>query len=194
MTTVASPQLAAPYALRRDSMLEPLVYDGVCPELAPRLIEVVLAHSRRERSIGSLNVGGWKSPETFFGWPEPEVAQLARALIGIVGGRPIGWAMVNRPGAYHKRHQHGTAIVTGIYYLDDSATPTVFEVPARARKGERVERLEIEPAVGRLALFPGEMWHEVPVVTDQQRITIAFDVRRLLSKSARIAPRTISRS
>lgn len=163
--------LATVQKLRQDSALEPLVYDGVHADLCPALIDIVLAYSKKLRGIGSLNVGGWKSPESFFKWPEPEVAELERSLVNVLGARPIGWAMINGPGAMHKRHQHRIAILSGVYYLDSSRTVTVFELPDKTK-------LEIEPAPGRLVVFPGELWHSVPVVTDQQRVSIAFDVRR----------------
>jgi hypothetical protein len=171
MMQAAAAQIT-PYQIRRDCTREPLVYDGVHPELCPRLLEIIDAHRATTRArTGSLNVGGWKSPETLFSWPELEIAELARAVIGVVHGKPIGWAMINVPGAVHKRHQHQAAIISGLYYLDWSKTPTLFELPDRTK-------LEIEPAPGRLVVFHAEMWHSVPAVTDQKRVTISFDVRR----------------
>lgn len=165
--------LATIQQLKLDSAREPLLYDDVHPELCPRLVEIILGHmaAAKGRGVGSLNVGGWKSPETFFSWPEDEVRELERALINTLGARPVGWAMVNGLGAVHRRHQHRIAVLSGIYYLDRSRTVTIFELPNKTK-------LEVEPAPGRLVVFPGDMFHSVPVVTDKQRVSIAFDVRR----------------
>ena len=157
---------------------QPIVYDGILPELCPALEQIILARmqSDRGRRTGSINVGGWKSGEDFFLWPDPAVQELRQVIVEMVGARaPVGWAMVNRAGSHHPRHQHRVAILTGIYYVSagsqEAITPTVFE----CEDGE----LEVEPHPGRLAIFRGEMWHRVPIYPGGlPRITIAFDVRR----------------
>lgn len=167
---------------------QPVVFDNVCAELCAALEEVILSRmqSDRRRSAGSLNVGGWKSGEDFFSWPDPAVQTLRQAVIEIVGARaPVAWAMVNRAGSHHPRHQHRIATLSGVYYVSagspDAVTPTVFECPCDgvpARVGDRFE-LEVEPHPGRLVVCRGETWHRVPRYTgDQPRITVAFDVRR----------------
>ncbi len=154
---------------------EPVIVDGFYPELCPALEQVILQHARTDRSTKSLNVGGWKSTEDFFLWPDAAVQVLRQQLVDLGMTRPVGWAMVNREGSHHPRHQHRAAVLTGIYYVtsgsEDAITPTVFECAG----GE----LEIEPHPGRLAIFRGEMWHRVPVYPGSlPRITIAFDLRR----------------
>jgi hypothetical protein len=155
---------------------KPLVFDGVRPELCPALKQIILHRAKGSRSTASLNIGGWKSAEDFFEWPDAAVQDLRRLIVAEVGSsRLVAWAMVNRSGSQHPRHQHRVAILTGIYYVtagsEDVITPTVFE----CSDGD----LEIEPHPGRLALFRGEMWHRVPIYRgDLPRITIAFDVRR----------------
>lgn len=172
-----------------DCREQPVVYDGVRPDLCPALAQVILGRMQRDRGrrIGSLNVGGWKSGEDFFAWTDAPVQEFRRTLVDFVGGeRPlVGWAMVNRAGSQHPRHQHRVAVLTGIYYVAsgsaDAITPTVFECPCDGRipRGEERYELEIEPHPGRLALFRGETWHRVPAYPgDLPRITIAFDVRR----------------
>lgn len=167
---------------------KPLIADGVCPELCPALAEIILGRMQgdRGRKVGSLNVGGWKSGEDFLAWSDGPVQELRQALVEAVWGRSlVGWAMVNRAGSQHPRHQHRAAILTGIYYVTvgnaESLTPTVFECPcdSRALRGTPRYELEVEPHPGRLAVFRGETWHKVPCcVGDAPRITVAFDVRR----------------
>jgi hypothetical protein len=168
------PPPASPYQLKLDSAFEPVIYEDVHLELCPALAEIIFARSATMTSTPSINRGGWKSPETFFSWGDRAIAQLARTLIGLLGARPTGWAMVNRHGSEHPRHQHRIAIVSAIFYVTtgDPIVPTVFEC------GDGSE-LEIEPSPGRLVIFPGDMWHRVPRYEgDAPRITIALDVRR----------------
>jgi hypothetical protein len=182
---------AAPTDFRQlleDCRAEPLIFDGVRPELCPALGEIILGRMQgdRGRKVGSINVGGWKSGEDFFAWPDEAVQQLQQAIVGVVGGRAlVGWAMVNRAGSRHPRHQHRAAILTGIYYVAagsaETITPTVFECPCdeRLMRGSSRYELEVEPHPGRLVVSRGEAWHWVPSCpSDLPRITIAFDVRR----------------
>lgn len=168
--------------------LEPYVFDGVCAEICPALAEIILARmqSDRSRKTGSLNVGGWKSGEDFLSWPDAPVQQLRQALMDAVGGKPlVGWAMVNRAGSQHPRHQHRIAIVSGIYYVTsgntEAMTPTVFECPCDARqlRSNAPYEMKVDPHPGRLVVFRGETWHRVPLcMGDTPRITVAFDARR----------------
>lgn len=154
----------------------PLVYDDVRPELCVALEQVILARMQadRGRKIGSLNVGGWKSSEDFFSWPDAAVQEFRATIVEMVGAwSPVAWTMVNRAGSHHPRHQHPIATLVGIYYVTtgNPATPTIFECGG--------SELEVEPHPGRLVLSPGSMWHRVPrYAGDAPRITIAFDVRR----------------
>jgi hypothetical protein len=167
---------------------QPFIIDGVRPELCPALEEIILGRmqSDRGRKVGSINVGGWKSGEDFLAWAEGPVQELRQALIEAVWGRSlVGWAMVNREGSQHPRHQHRAAILTGIYYVTVGnagvKTPTVFECPCDARLMRSTSRyeLEVEPHPGRLVICRGETWHRVPRCSGPEpRITVAFDVRR----------------
>jgi hypothetical protein len=168
---------------------EPVVFDGVRPDLCPALEQVILGRMQgdRGRRVGSINVGGWKSGEDFFSWPDEAVQELRQALVDVVGATKslVGWPMVNRAGSQHPRHQHRAAILVGVYYVavgsPEYATPTVFECPCDGRAARPADRYElaVDPHPGRLALARGEAWHRVPAYPgDLPRITIAFDVRR----------------
>jgi len=163
---------------------QPIVFDDVCAELCATLEQVILGRMQRDRGrkTGSLNVGGWKSGEDFFSWPDAAVQELRQVIVEMVGARsPIAWAMVNRAGSHHPRHQHRIAILSGVYYVtagsQDAITPTVFECPCDGRP-KRYE-LEVEPHPGRFVVCRGATWHHLPPYTGElPRITIAFDVRR----------------
>jgi hypothetical protein len=153
----------------------PIVFDGVRTDLCSTLAQVILGKMQTSRGrVGSLNVGGWKSNEDFFQWPDPAVQDLRQTIVSMIGASaPVAWAMVNRAGSHHPRHQHRVAIVTGVYYVaaGDPITPTIVETG----EGD----LAIDPYPGRLLVFRGDTWHHVPVYPgDLPRITIAFDVRR----------------
>jgi hypothetical protein len=163
---------------------QPVVMDNVRPELCEQLAQIILHRMQNDRGrrAGSLNVGGWKSGEDFFSWSDVSVQELRQTIAELIGARaPIAWAMVNRAGSHHPRHQHRIATLSGVYYVDagngDPLTPTVFECPCDGRP--KRSTLEVEPHPGRLVVCRGETWHFVPKYTgDQPRITIAFDVRR----------------
>ncbi len=167
---------------------EPAVFDDVRPELCAALEQVILDRMQndRRRKTGSLNVGGWKSGEDFFSWPDPSVQELRQTIVDLVGAKaPVAWAMVNRAGSHHPRHQHRIASLSGVYYVSagsaDAITPTVFECPCDSQPVRASDRykLEVEPHPGRLVVCRGETWHSLPVYAgDLPRITIAFDVRR----------------
>lgn len=166
---------------------EPVIFDDFCAELCPQLAEIILHRMKHDRrSTASINRGGWKSTEDFFTWSDDPVQELRRAIVAELGApRPIAWAMVNRAGSQHPRHQHRIAILSGVYYVtsgsEDAITPTIFECPSDARAARGPDRydLEVEPHPGRIVICRGETWHRVPIYSGQEpRITIAFDVRR----------------
>lgn len=177
--------LGSPTHLAARCWDRPLIFDGVRADLCPALERVILdrMHSDRGRRTGSLNIGGWKSSEDFFSWSDEPVQELRRIVAEMLGSESlVAWAMVNRAGSRHPRHQHRVALLTGVYYVTAgnavAIAPTVFECPCAGRSGDRYE-LEVEPYPGRVALFRGEMWHWVsPYLGESPRITIAFDVRR----------------
>lgn len=153
---------------------EPLVLDDMCSELCSELERIILERMRTDRRrTASLNVGGWKSTEDFFAWPDAPVQELRRAIVAEVGVVPVAWAMVNRTGSHHPRHQHRIATLSGVYYVapGDPLVPTIFECAGY--------EVEVDPHPGRLVLCPGVMWHRVARYDGETpRITIAFDVRR----------------
>ena len=162
---------------------EPLVFDDVLAELCPALEQTILHKMQTDRRrTASLNVGGWKSSEDFFLWDDVAVQALRQRVIAELGApRVVAWAMVNRAGSHHPRHQHRVAVLTGVYYVtsgsEDAITPTIFECEGDGKSGKY--ELEVEPHPGRLVICRGETFHRVPPYNGElPRITIAFDVRR----------------
>lgn len=188
MTTQAAASTDLMSQLATQCRDHPLVYDGVHPELCEPLAQVILSRmqSDRGRRTGSLNVGGWKSGEDFLSWPDAPVQELRQVIADLVGARPAtAWAMVNRAGSHHPRHQHRAAILMGVYYVavgsPEAIVSTVFECPCDGRQAREDDRynMEVTPHPGRLVISRGETWHFVPkYMGDLPRITIAFDIRR----------------
>lgn len=166
------------------------VFDDVRADLLPSLERAIRLQALEHReTYPSLNRGGWKSNDRLFettpgifAWIDPAIDGLCQTLSRefLDGGHPRGWAMINGRGSHHPRHTHYSTKVSGIYYItagSEPTTPTIFEIPNVAL--DQVAEVAIAPAPGRLVLFPGSLWHRVPVVEgDLPRITIAFDVAR----------------
>jgi len=179
--------------LRARCRTAPVVVDDVLPHLAPAMAREILALAGREASTPSKNVGGWKSYEAVLGRAGAFAELRAIVVERFLRGRELSasWAMVNRAGSEHPRHQHRIALLSGVYYVaaGDPPVDTIFEVPAHIRllvdghpattlDGLSLE-LRVAPRPGRLVFFDGETWHRVPRYDGAEpRITIAFDVRR----------------
>jgi len=184
VTPVAAPLMQLVSQCRE----KPVIFDGVRPELCGALETCILNRMQgdRGRRVGSLNVGGWKSGEDFFTWPDETVQALRATITEMVGvSSLVAWAMLNRAGSQHPRHQHRAAILSGVYYVAagsaDAVTPTIFECPCDDRLARSIQpyELAVDPHPGRLVLCRGATWHRVPkYLGNDPRITIAFDVRR----------------
>jgi hypothetical protein len=175
---MVAPTLSQTAQIAARCRAEPIVDDDIMPELCPQLEQLILTRMQTDRRrTQSLNVGGWKSGEDFFLWPDDAVQALRQRVASELGApRTVAWAMVNRAGSYHPRHQHRAAILTGVYYVttgsEDAITPTIFECADGSE-------LAVEPHPGRLVICRGEVWHRVDRYPgDLPRITVAFDVRR----------------
>jgi uncharacterized protein (TIGR02466 family) len=85
-------------------------------------------------------------------------------------------------------HIHPGAVISGVYYVK---VPSVVAKPDRDHAGWiefgrpdprhdcRVEPevRRLQPREGRMVLFPSYLYHRtIPFATDEQRISIAFDV------------------
>jgi hypothetical protein len=140
---------------------------------------------RREATTPSClshNKGGWRSEEDVLEWALDEVHTLhdhiRDAVAEVAPSRRVlpfkfrAWAVVNRDGAYHRRHFHHASTWSGIYYLDPGGdcACTVFETAA--------DPIRIAPVPGLMVVFPSTTWHSVEAHRGNgTRITIAFDAR-----------------
>lgn len=100
-------------------------------------------------------------------------------------GRLIGcWSVRLRRGGSHVNHFHPEGLISSAFYL--TVPDEVADTGRRSgwiKFGEPrwpVPGLEplrhVQPAPGRLVLFPSYLWHgTVPLVDDAPRVTVAFD-------------------
>jgi uncharacterized protein (TIGR02466 family) len=96
------------------------------------------------------------------------------------------WSVRLRRAGYHTMHMHPFGWISSAYYVD---IPPEIEASDAAGGGLKFgepdidlgehgqAQRQIQPAVGRLVLFPSYMWHgTVPFDSDRARTTVAFDV------------------
>jgi uncharacterized protein (TIGR02466 family) len=96
------------------------------------------------------------------------------------------WSVRLRPGGYHTMHIHPLGWVSSAYYVqvpaairdtDAHGGGIKFGEPDIDLGGQGTARRRIQPATGRLVLFPSYMWHgTVPFDSGDARMTVAFDV------------------
>ncbi len=96
------------------------------------------------------------------------------------------WSVRLRRAGYHTMHMHPMGWISSAYYVQVPPEIAASDVAGGGLKfgepdidiGEQGKaRLRIQPAVGRLVLFPSYMWHgTVPFDSDLPRTTVAFDV------------------
>ena len=96
------------------------------------------------------------------------------------------WSCRLLPSGYHSNHVHSKGWISSAYYVAlPEGIPGSRERQGWIKFGEsnlllggadRAERF-VEPAVGKLVLFPSYFWHgTVPFSSDDTRLTVAFDV------------------
>ena len=93
------------------------------------------------------------------------------------------WYMINNKNHYNSKHIHPNTWISGAYYLKiptKESSKLLFEDPVRVRGytdecSYNIYAHGIEEGV--LVLFPGWLYHEVPVNTsDKDRVVISFNI------------------
>lgn len=96
------------------------------------------------------------------------------------------WSVRLHRCGYHTMHIHPLGWISSAYYVqvppeivgtDAAGGGLKFGEPDIDLGEAGKARRQIQPAVGRLVLFPSYMWHgTIPFESDQPRMTVAFDV------------------
>ncbi len=102
--------------------------------------------------------------------------------------RLVVWATILNSGGHQDPHNHPGGAVSGVYYArvpavigdDDSSNQGWLEFGRPNRKFGALEPKilrRVRPEEGRFVLFPSHFWHRtLPFASDEQRISIAFDL------------------
>ena len=95
------------------------------------------------------------------------------------------WSVRLGPGGSHENHVHPQGWISSALYIslperaqgeaDHSGWLALGEPDATMAVGLAPMRV-VEPAVGRLVLFPSWMWHGTIPFTKGERLTVAFDI------------------
>tara|TARA_X000000368_G_C22646610_1_gene543370 strand:- start:136 stop:522 length:387 start_codon:yes stop_codon:yes gene_type:complete len=99
-----------------------------------------------------------------------------------------GWAVNLKTSGYQKSHNHSNSWLSGVFYL---------KVPSKLSKNDGNIKFSkhgynfpksnevssskiIEVNEGKLVMFPSSLYHEtIPFESNEDRISIAFDVRKV---------------
>jgi len=99
------------------------------------------------------------------------------------------WAVVLASGGFQAPHNHPTGFVSGVYYPrvpavvgDDGEDGYIEFGPSNVTGADGQQlasslRKTARPREGRMFLFPSYLWHRtIPYTSDEERISVAFDV------------------
>lgn len=97
------------------------------------------------------------------------------------------WFSLFQKGQYGHLHNHGNADVSGTYYVETSGNDGDFytEDPRPAHETNYVfsnrycsGRRSYKPAVGKLMMFPGYLYHGIKTnTTDTDRVSLSFNIK-----------------
>lgn len=172
-------------------------------ELVPRLVE---RHRLQMHPLDQSLRLGTQTTRSLLADPDPVIRAFVAALeIPITAyraaigrselhpylSRNVGrtrltgcWSVRLRRGGFHVNHIHPEGWISSAYYVQVPAE--IGDIEARSgwiKFGEPRMAVPgagpahfVQPAAGRLVLFPSYMWHgTVPIQGDEPRMTVAFD-------------------
>jgi tetratricopeptide (TPR) repeat protein len=166
------------------------------------------SHSFRNRPLDQSLRHGTQTARSLLTDPNPAVKAILQAFeapieqyrrnVGRDPSHPLSarnrgtahytsaWSVRLRRLGYHVNHFHPDGWISSAYYVEvppEAADPKAqsgwikFGEPRHPVPGAGAERL-IQPAPGRLVLFPSYMWHGTTAIHgDSPRMSIAFDVK-----------------
>ncbi len=92
------------------------------------------------------------------------------------------WSVRITHGGHHDPHVHDHGWLSSVFYVGVTSTDresmgmlTLGE-PQKSLKTGLPPLLTVEPAEGRLVLFPSHLWHGTKEFEGEERLTLAFDV------------------
>lgn len=95
------------------------------------------------------------------------------------------WLNYSKPGQFHHKHAHPNSFVSGVFYVQTSATDRIYfcragfqqiKFPPQNWNLYNSDTWWFEAVTGRLILFPSSLEHMVPRVEGEQtRISLSFN-------------------
>src|SRR6185312_13771411 len=168
--------------------------------------DLVALHTRNTAPLDQTLRGGSQTPGYLFDNHSKALDGVREKILEAVGDyvralpddptHPIGgrkaddydligaWSCRLRSSGFHTNHFHPQGWISSAYYVslpgavDDGEQGWLKfgESNIALSERDRPERL-VKPAVGKLVLFPSYFWHgTVPFVSEEMRLTVAFDV------------------
>lgn len=143
-------------------------------------------------TAGQATRHGWQTGELLH--DEAPVVQRLRQLLddgvrafqrgdGAAGGRLTARGVMLQSEGWQELHQHETAVVSGVYYVDVPAmtgprNAGCLRFPAGVDQADTPDFI-VHPSAGLLVMFPSSLWHgTVPFLAEHDRVGIAFDLYR----------------
>lgn len=168
--------------------------------------DLVALHTRNTAPLDQTLRGGSQTPGYLFDNRSKALDGVREKILEAVGdyigalpddpGHPIGgrrtddydligaWSCRLKSSGFHTNHFHPQGWISSAYYVslpgavDDGEQGWLKfgESNIALSERDRPERL-VKPGVGKLVLFPSYFWHgTVPFVSNDMRLTVAFDV------------------
>ncbi len=168
--------------------------------------DLVALHTRNTAPLDQTLRGGSQTPGYLFDNHSKALDGVREKILEAVGdyigtlpddpAHPIGgrkssdydligaWSCRLKSSGFHTNHFHPQGWISSAYYVslpgavDDGEQGWLKfgESNIALSERDRPERL-VKPGVGKLVLFPSYFWHgTVPFVSDDMRLTVAFDV------------------
>ncbi len=99
------------------------------------------------------------------------------------------WSVRLHSRGYHANHVHPMGWISSALYIvlppdsgvDEAGVLTLGEAKAASFPVDLPPFRTVEPKPGRLVLFPSYMWHGTRPFAEGERMTVAFDVARVLN-------------
>lgn len=114
---------------------------------------------------------GWSSPkfDMKIEWTCPELLEIVDFFAEKLGEgfwTLMPWFNVLRAGGWIAHHNHGDADFAAVYHIEGAGDLVLDH-------GDKMDLLA--PVPGRLAVFPGTLFHSVPHVPTLRRISLAIN-------------------
>lgn len=174
---------------------EPATFNAQLLDACSRLREQDLS------GVGISNRGGWQSNDdinerrefaAFVKFVEAAMTEIKEFLTvqdQVEFRVATAWVNFNGKDHYNATHVHGNSFFSGVYYVkvpenagqlrlfDPNPVRVCFHPPYKEAGPHNCFRQEVEPAEGRLVIFPGYVPHDVtPTTSEEERCSIAFNV------------------